>query len=107
MLPSAVSMVVSCWLLTRNMDKEDDAEFVREVEAQSRANAAIDLAPRGKLVFATGASTNTQTQRPSRKALASKQNVAEHSKAHATALQFGPMLTTWAACLFVQALSGS
>jgi hypothetical protein len=98
-------MVVSCWLLTRNMDKEDDAEFVREVEAQSKANAAIDLAPRGKLVFATGTSTNKQTQRRSRKTLALKQNVPEPSKVHATALQSGPMLTT--GCLYVQALSGS
>lgn len=55
-IPSAVSLVVSTWLLTRGLDEEDDKQFAAEVAAQSAANAKVDLAPRGKLVFATGQS---------------------------------------------------
>lgn len=52
-IPSFVSLVVSTYLLTLGMD-DDDAEFKKEMEINQKNTKMAELAPRGKLVFATG-----------------------------------------------------
>jgi Na+/H+ antiporter NhaD/arsenite permease-like protein len=52
-LPSLVSLVISTYLLTWGMP-DPDPEFEKEMAANQQNAITTELAPRGKLVFATG-----------------------------------------------------
>lgn len=52
-LPSLVSLVISTYLLTWGMPNSDP-EFEKEMAASQQNAVTTELAPRGKLVFATG-----------------------------------------------------
>ena len=52
-LPSLMSLLISTYLLTMGMN-DDDEEFKRDMALNQKASQSVELAPRGKLVFATG-----------------------------------------------------